>query len=190
MLKNQLPKNLKRYTDSVEANSAIYIALEVHGVKFVDDGKSCFIDDVKPEFFSIYVREHDHTCIVCADAPFDKLSELRELANSLSVQFHWDYLDFTKDKPYYECITCSAKVTSLFENHCIQCFALRPKALSPNEGKWNEKEKLLQSKIKQISKNLKNPTLTLAQKLDLKNHLKLVQEDLRQHRLNYYDLVA
>lgn len=89
---------LDLYTDSVEHNHGTYTALEIHGVQ--NNGQEHWIDDDNPQFFSIYARHADGTCLVCADASAVWLNELRAFARHLASKYNWKYQDFTFDKAY------------------------------------------------------------------------------------------
>ncbi|MBF6650008.1 hypothetical protein [Methylobacter sp. BlB1] len=89
---------LNLYTDSVEHNHGTYTALEIHGVQ--NNGQEHWVDDDNPQFFSIYARHADDTCLVCADASAVWLNELRAFARNLASKYNWKYQDFTPDKTY------------------------------------------------------------------------------------------
>ena len=91
-----------QYAESVEHNHNLYTGIEIHGVRYLNDDsvedQECFVDDKNPQFFSIYARHVDGTCLVCADADMDRIDEIRTLAKDLAVKYCWEYRDFTSDK--------------------------------------------------------------------------------------------
>jgi hypothetical protein len=87
------------YFDLVESDIENYSSVEIHGVRdhseLPTDDTDCFVDDVNPQFYSIYVRHEDGTCLVCGDAGLSKLDDLRQVAKHFSQKHDIGYQDFT-----------------------------------------------------------------------------------------------
>lgn len=91
---------LNVYFDLVEPDISQYKAVEIHGVRDQNsyqqtDDTDCFVDDVDPQFFSIYVLHEDGTYLVCGDSGLFKLNGLRQAAMDFSQGHGLVYQDFS-----------------------------------------------------------------------------------------------
>lgn len=82
----------------------LYKSIEIRGVKYEldpDDSLKvcgCQVDDANAQFFSAYLRDLEGLAVCVADAHFDQLDELCDVAKSFAAQHHWAYQDFTFKK--------------------------------------------------------------------------------------------
>lgn len=99
-------QNYNLFDQSAEFNHNLYTGIEIHGVRYLNEtsveDRECFVDDENPQFFSIYARHVDGTCLVCADAGMDNIDKIRTLAKDLAARYNWEYQDVTFDKSYEE----------------------------------------------------------------------------------------
>lgn len=94
-LKKNFLEHYQHYIEDILHDHNNYTGLSVHGVRFVAKETECVVDDVNPEFFSVYLRHQDGTTEVIADASFSRVTELRDLANVIAAQYDLKCEDFT-----------------------------------------------------------------------------------------------
>jgi len=88
------------YFDLVEPDITNYKSIEIHSVRDQNhdlsiDETDCFIDDENPQFYSIYARHNDGTCLVCADAGLARIGDLCHAGKNFALKHALEYRDFT-----------------------------------------------------------------------------------------------
>jgi hypothetical protein len=132
-----------RYAQTIIGNvPERYDALEIHGVRDfangfgIDAETCCEVDDVHPQFFSVYLHLKDDGGIECA-GDFGSYSDAQQYAQELSQQYRWPITDGVQAQFV---LFAACHLLTIKEGDLVDCFPLSNgktvfRMLAPNGSK-------------------------------------------------------